>query len=135
MKAITLYQPAATLIANLLKWIETRRHNHFACLRGQRIAIHAGKTFDSAYAEMAARYLYRRGPAVLEAAKELDMPQGAIVCTAVVKDARRLRMEDADAALCHAAGLYGLILTDIERLDPPIPARGHQGIWEWTEAH
>ena len=135
MKAITLWQPWATLIAHGFKTIETRTHNHFACLKGQRIAIHAGKTWDGAGDMTAARALFQRGRAVLNATKDLPMPHGVVVCTAFVQDARPLKGDaDSDAALCHADGLYGLILTDIEPLDPPVPARGHQGIWEWEGA-
>jgi len=144
MKAITLWQPWASLIAHGFKTIETRRHNHFACLVGQRIAIHAGKSFDPSFAETAAPYLYRRGRDVLKEAEALvyardplalkaDLPRGAVVCTALVDSARKLGggLVDNGSALCYTVGLYGLILTDIERLDPPVPARGKQGIWEW----
>ena len=43
---ITLYQPWATWIMRGWKTIETRTHSRFACLRGQTILIHAGKTTD-----------------------------------------------------------------------------------------
>jgi hypothetical protein len=38
--AITINQPWASLIANGIKTIETRKHTKFKCLVGQRIAIH-----------------------------------------------------------------------------------------------
>ena len=43
MKAKTLYQPFATLIAEGLKTIETRSKPPPRSLIGHRIAIHAGK--------------------------------------------------------------------------------------------
>lgn len=32
-------------------------------------------------------------------------------------------------------GRWAWLLADIERVDPPIPARGAQGLWTWTPAH
>ena len=43
MKAITLHQPFASLIANGTKTIETRSWAPPKALIGQRIAIHAGE--------------------------------------------------------------------------------------------
>lgn len=43
MKAISLWQPYASLIAAGKKTIETRTHSRRRSLAGQRIAIHAAK--------------------------------------------------------------------------------------------
>jgi len=46
MKAITIKQPWATLIASGVKGVENRTWPVPKTIRGQRIAIHAGKGFD-----------------------------------------------------------------------------------------
>lgn len=47
MKAITLKQPWASLVASGLKQVENRTWAVPRSIRGERIAIHAGKGFDS----------------------------------------------------------------------------------------
>lgn len=46
MKCISLYQPWASAIAYGWKTIETRTHERFRGLVGERIGIHAGKKWD-----------------------------------------------------------------------------------------
>jgi hypothetical protein len=127
IKAITLYEPWASWIAMGLKRIETRLHDRFRSLVGQRIAIHAGAKFDrSAYAE-ASKYLPMRNLLVVEPA------HGKIVCTVMVNDFRNLGPADSAAALidCAHTPRYGLLLGRPERLGCPVLAVGHQGIWNW----
>jgi len=124
MKAITLYQPWASLIAEGYKTIETRQHDRFKDLKGRRIAIHAGMRFD--------RWPYVERDQHPNMHK-IKMPHGVIVCTAQVDNARWLRgdsIQEYDAAMCITDGLFGLFLSDIQKVEPPIPARGWQGIWE-----
>ena len=127
MKAITLKQPWASLVAEGAKKIETRTHSRFKNLVGQRIAIHAGKTFEllplGALREDHVKKVFK--------GSNKPLPNGAIVCTAFVKEVRMLTDEDSYDACCPAAGKFGLILTDVQKVDPPVPARGYQGIWEW----
>jgi len=47
MRALTVKQPWASLIASGLKQIENRTYPVPKTVRGERIAIHAGKGFDS----------------------------------------------------------------------------------------
>lgn len=134
MNAITCHQPWATLIALGYKTIETRTHDRFRGLVGERIAIHAGKKWDADGRRHAVRHLYRRGLGAYSVCELDDQAQedmGKVVCTAVVKEARWLGRDDSDAALCDAAGLFGLVLTDVVRLNPAVPATGRQGIWKW----
>ncbi len=133
MKAITIWQPWASLIAMGHKTIETRTHDRFKSLVSQRIAIHAGRKYDARayWTIIKGRPLF---PRLWELLREnMERPQGCVVCTAFVAAARRLTEADSKAALCPADGLFGLVLTDIEPVDPPIKARGRQGIWEWDE--
>lgn len=133
MKAITLWQPWATWIALGIKTIETRSHNHFAFLAGERIAIHAGKRFDD---DAVWEALCVVGDEKLDKpAVEGPFPSGRVVCTAKVLCAGPLTTENNMDALCDCTGRFGLYLTDIQRLDPPVPATGHQGVWEWEASH
>ena len=125
MKAITLWQPWASLIASGWKTIETRRHARFACLVGSRIAIHAGKHFDRTIFEIWPTRIPRHG--------FTEAPRGVVLCTALVTEARWLFGEGQDDALCDTARLFGLTLADVRRLYPPVAAKGHQGIWNWKE--
>ncbi len=130
MKTITLWQPWATWIALGWKKIETRTHNRLAGLAGQRIAIHAGKKFDPGAFNIARPYMSAER---MKAARTVDNPSGKVVCTAMVAEARPLTGRDSAAALVYCTGgaLWGLVLRDIELVDPPQAATGHQRIWNW----
>jgi len=132
MKAITLWQPWATWIAMGWKTIETRTHNRLASLVDQRIAIHAGKKLHIEAYDIAGPYIQdKRKPPDLHIDSYVP---GVVVCTAMVAEARPLDAQDSAAALCDCSrDLYGLVLTDIQPLAPPPAAKGHQGIWEWTD--
>jgi hypothetical protein len=151
MKAITLHQPWATFTALELKSIETRTHSRFASLVGQRIAIHAAKkvdisdrwngylqaaldrrqrpTYDEPYALR--KWIYEQA----RLWKMMSAARGAILCTAYVQEHRRLSVKDSFFALCDCSPdhkgnpLYGLILSDVIRLEKPVLWRGYQGIF------
>jgi hypothetical protein len=71
MRALTVKQPWASLIASGEKRIENRSWRPPAELIGQRIAIHAGASWD------------KRGE-TFTAARKGELPQGRVVCTAVI---------------------------------------------------
>jgi hypothetical protein len=127
--AITIHQPWASWIAWGLKTMETRTHNRFASLKGQRIAIHAGKAWDDeaifeAVAHASAKSLFQ------DYTCREDFPAGAIVCLATVDKIWTLCSADSQAALCRCdRSMTGLILADVEPLAEPFKVRGHQGIW------
>ena len=143
---ITLHQPWASWIAWGLKTIETRTHNRFASLRGQRIAIHAGQAWsDHALDEAANVMTYDKRPADMSGVqfaerniarrkkmwgRDIVYVRGAVVCLATVEDIRQLDSNDSQAALCFCGpSLNGLILADVEPLAEPFKVRGQQGIW------
>lgn len=131
MKAITLYQPYASLVAYGLKSIETREHARFRSLAGATIAIHAGKRRVYVSAFRLERG-YRPDSGRLQAAWEQSFAvRGAIVAIAHIRAARWLQARDSQAALYPAGGRFGLILDKIRRFCEPQPATGHQGIWTW----
>jgi hypothetical protein len=143
MKALTMTQPWATLVAIGENRIETRswptKH------RGP-LAIHAAKGFpadaralcrESPFREVLARHGY---------ADAADLPTGAVIALVCLDDV----LEFGDSTLTDirsrsAAGLlpahegdfgdfspgrYGFALSDVRRLRAPIPVRGILGLWE-----
>ena len=144
MPTITLWQPWASFIAWGWKTIETRGHNRFARLVGQRIAIHAGQKRRQRAFSLASGYIkrfqpaeskeafYLWGAAFMDNLRRKPLPQGCILATAFVRYARPLINDgrDSSAALCPCyPELYGLFLEDIQPLKTPIPYNGHSGIF------
>lgn len=115
MKALTICQPYAEMIARGEKIIENRTWP--TSYRGP-LAIHAGKSRDW-----------------LDEEDEKDYPGmafGAVIATAQLVDCRRL--EDLSTELQrheHANGPWCWVLRDVQRIDP-VTARGAQGLWDWT---
>lgn len=114
MKALTICQPYAELIARGVKLIENR-------------------TWPTAY----------RGPLLILAGKSRDwlcegddaefpnMAFGAAVATAVLYDC--LPVADLPEYLRgheHADGPWCWLLRNVRRVPSPIPMRGAQGLWE-----
>ena len=125
MKALTISQPYASLIASGAKWIDNRRWG--TQYRGP-LAIHAGK---------GAQYLTREELA--------EYPTGCVVAvcqlTACFRlaDLDRLGERLASVGLTieqvrqheHAEGPWCWLLQEVRRLEEPVPCRGAQGLWEW----
>ena len=157
MKAITLHQPWATLIAEGVKTIETRSWAPSG-YGNQRVAIHAAAT------KRPARKLYENhfplddksteaviGGEMFDITKDVDwhrhIPYGAIVATATIGPAfqmplhslpfmagknRRFR-EYVDGQRPwgdFSDGRWLWVLEDVCKLPEPIPARGWQRFWE-----
>ena len=91
MKAITLHQPWASLIADRRKTIETRSWVPPKRMIGRRIAIHAGLKVDN---EAAKKWGYRK------------LPVGAVIATAQLAAAYRVvRVVDISAGGSAGGGL------------------------------
>lgn len=131
MKAITLWQPWATWIACGYKTIETRTHWGFRHLAGQRVAIHAGQSFDEDAIELARLSL----PPIYRLDIESATHQhGIILATALVGSPRRMVASDVYDALCpyeKARVCYPLF--DVRAVHPGIYCSGHQGAWTVPE--
>ena len=80
MRALTLHQPWATLIAEGYKHFETRSWRPPAVRMGERIAIHAGKVTDT---------WFRKSPLVTRALGADALPSGAIVALIVLASVHR----------------------------------------------
>lgn len=125
--AITLWQPWASWIAEGWKTIETRTHPKFAKLVGQRILIHAGQRWDNQALELSRNWMddYQRAMT-----REFVSVRGVILASAWVDSHVRLTPEHAERALLECESeRYGLLLSDIRKIEPPVKAKGSQGIW------
>jgi hypothetical protein len=128
MKAITVCEPYATLIARGIKRVENRTWPAHASIIGQRIAIHAGKS---------KAWLTPDNYGIPTA----ELTFGAVVATATLADC--ICIGDAtDARLVkigwsmkgffdheHTEGPFCWVLSDARPLAKPIPYSGAQGIW------
>lgn len=153
MKAITIWQPWASLIAEGFKPYEFRGWKAPDALIGQRIAIHAGArpVRRGEVLDLLARVRASGAGAVGlrgEAAAFLDRIQSfpkslwlsSIVCTAVLGkpvSAREILGElgvvtnDSDR---DEHFNWAWPLTEVEAVSPPRPARGALGFWDCGDA-
>lgn len=127
MKAITIQQPFASLIAAGLKEYEFRTWK--TGYRGE-LLIHAGKSVDKA----AMKKFEPLG---------LSYPVGCIVAKAVLTDCVEVTEDFKDKLRRKNAFVYsgttenpqwngyGFQLERIQTIEP-IPARGALGLWEWN---
>lgn len=121
MKALTLTQPWAQLIADGRKKIETRSWQ--PVLRGQ-IAIHAAKGWTAADRDCAEAFGYE--PATLT--------RGAIVAVARISHCfptlyAHPSQEEAEFGN-YTPGRYAWFLSDVRALPTPMPCKGALGLWD-----
>lgn len=135
MKAISLHQPWAAFVCLKWKTIETRTHNRFKSLKGQRIAIHAARKVEKE--RLSDDWLLDITRLELfDLIGVIEKLKGKIICTAKVVDARWAPNvnffewdEWNERAKCDVAGKYCLFLNEIQPLKKAIPYRGRQGIF------
>lgn len=136
MKAITVLQPWAWLLATGKKRCETRswKTNY----RGE-ILIHAGKQNLTLCMKretiFEARYMKQTG------VFDIDLATGAIIgkadlvnCVRIDEAIHRLVREqhiEEDAFGNFSPGRYAWVMENPVLFDTPIPARGRQGLWNW----
>jgi hypothetical protein len=125
VKALTVSQPFASLLASGDKWVENRTWG--TSYRGE-LAIHAGK---------GSQYLSR---------EELKQyPTGCVLAVGVlvacvnlldvVVDPKELEAASVDVtefiAHEHTEGPWCWVFRLMTPLEKPVPAVGKQGLWEW----
>ncbi|CAI6024777.1 hypothetical protein PAECIP112173_00398 [Paenibacillus sp. JJ-100] len=140
MKAITIIQPWATLIAIGAKQYETRS---WATKHRGEIAIHAGKKIDAEAC---------KEPEIRKVLEEYgyridNLPTGAVVATAqltnclksvdtwtdgYVLEGNRLVYSPEYEFGDFEPGRYAWEMSDVEMLDKPLPAKGRQGLWNFA---
>lgn len=134
MKALSLWQPWASLVACGAKTIETRHWPAPAMMIGERIAIHAAKR--TTHLELAT--LDPRAARALAGA--LPLPLGCIICTVVIESTREITIEhrmilaqyrpDELAFGDFTRGRYAWQLAHLELVAPPIPTVGRQRFFD-----
>lgn len=127
LPVITMYQPWATWVADELKLIETRTHNRFSGLLKKNVLIHAGQVTD----KKALPNPYLKGRIYSEPIN------GFILCEAFVNRFGKLSGIHSEMAMidCETVERFGLYLTDVKKLDTPIPEKGEMGIWYYDIAN
>lgn len=137
MKALSLTQPWASLVESGAKRIETRGWP--TRYRGP-VAIHAAKGFPSwaknlCYTAPFCDVLRKHGMLRPE-----QLPLGLVLCITSIQDCRRTEdltreISELERAFGdYGPGRYGFVLGPVTRVfDPPIPARGALGFWDWSE--
>ncbi len=125
MRALTLWQPWASVVAAGVKLIENRPWKPWGYIIGQRIAIHAGRHWDAP----GALSIAERGGGAFVRERE---PEGAILATCIVTG----YLEKGDLLARPPAGQevwftgpFGWLLADMRRLAVPVPCRGAQSLW------
>jgi len=149
VKALTLTQPWATLVAIGAKQIETRSWN--TSYRG-RLAIHAAKGWPASAKKICFKEPFLSALVDAGFFTQLDnLPRGAIVavCDLVhVKKIDELTPFPACSAFARRKGLWKLngreqvfgdysigrfmwLLDNVVMLPKPVPAKGALSLWEW----
>lgn len=120
MKALSVRQPWANLIASGVKTIEIRTWK--TKYRGN-LLICASKKIDGAAESAFKRTIYQFE------LKPSDL--GVAVCVANLIDCRRMNRDDTQAALCNPpdAGAYAWVLEDVKRIKP-FHVKGQLGLFE-----
>jgi activating signal cointegrator 1 len=132
VKALTIYQPWASLECQGLKGTETRAWP--TSYRGF-LAIHAGLKWDDYLQERQRKlhnYLVRRGSIGLPG----ELPRGVVLgvgelveCLQVTEDNQTMFAEFDRIAGDLSLGRYVWVLERVRPLRHPIPCRGMQGLW------
>lgn len=124
MRALTVWQPWAGLMAAGIKLVENRSRRivspkHF----GSRIAIHAGARLDSE----GLRAIRASWPEDVDRAVKLIAQLGAVLAVATVVGVHEHGdLGDQERWYC---GPIGYVLRDVRALATPVPCRGHLGLW------
>jgi hypothetical protein len=137
MKALTLTQPWATLVAIGAKKIETR--SWLISYRGP-LAIHAAKGFPKYAREIFFNPVFQGVLIPAGYRKLADLPLGEVVATCELTDVAKI-VPGVDLPLGnewnfgdYSYGRFMWTLEDVFALIRPVPAKGALRLWEWDEA-
>lgn len=144
MKAISIWQPHASLLVLGPKRYETRGWAVPRSLIGKRVAIHAAKA-DGDLIEIA-EYIFDRKAGV-EADERMDayvaaiigagyrtcgdMPRGCIIGSVILRESLAAdRAEDHNGFGDFSVGRFAWRVSDSKVLSKPVPVRGMQGFFD-----
>jgi hypothetical protein len=147
VKALTMTQPWATLVAIGENTIETRSWG--TRYRGTLI-VHSAKGFPRDARELCAEDPYREVLARNGYAAASDLPLGQVIAVADLVDVMKFsrtslrdvrERSDRGEFPPHeadfgdfSAGRYGWVLKNVRQLNKPIAARGMLGLWQVSGA-
>lgn len=137
MKALTLWQPWASLCSTGHKTHETRSWPVPATIVGRRIAIHAAKAMPGPGSDMMTPDLVDLCIRTFGSEWRKTLARSAIICTAIVEaslptEAIRDVVDPDDLTSgIWTDGRFAWRLTEIETPASPIEAKGAQGLWRW----
>ncbi|WP_400194643.1 ASCH domain-containing protein [Lysinibacillus telephonicus] len=138
MKAVTIKQPWATLIALREKQFETRSWQ--TKYRGP-IAVHAGKQIDKEACIAFSDILKQHGITSIN-----QLPTGVVIAKANLVDCHKVIKDHGISAIMHTGlrisedeywfgdyeeGRYAWELDNVKVFPEPIPAKGQLSLWEW----
>jgi hypothetical protein len=151
MKVLSLLQPWASLVAIGAKRIETRS---WATKYRGPLAIHASKALWKFNGKDEIERLI--GLTLWESGlyhQPKDLPYGAVIATCNLVDVRymlqgKLYRYENGAVIAgggipmpsepelsfgdYTLGRFAWVLEDVRQLPEPIPAKGHQSLWNWV---
>ena len=126
MKALSLWQPWASLMADGRKKVETRSWPPPTWLLGKELAIHATMKVEKSACE---DFGY----------DALIIPRGCIVAVVRLiafekfKDTSWMDYSTEEVSYGDfSMGRYGWKCELIEKLNPPLMVRGYQGLFDWV---
>lgn len=130
LKAITLTQPWASLVAKGAKRIETRSWR--TRYRGP-LAIHAAKALPRPVRDLCEGEPLRSALASAGMTDVELLPRGAVIALCRVTHCRRTEEcappEPESLFGNYSPGRFAWLLAGVRPLDQPIPARGQLGLW------
>jgi len=143
MRALSLTQPWATLLATKAKRFETRG---WATNLREIVAIHAAKAFPDDCRELCLTPVFSKALRAGGVEKLGDVPRGAIIGTGRIvacysttglSVAEALAGVGFDRSLAeqerafgnYAPGRYAFVFSDVIALAQPIPCKGALGLW------
>lgn len=124
MKALTLWRPWAHSILYLGKRIENRPWLPPASTLGQRIALHAGKTWDYD----GARYIRAEHPSMPPTEHGHPLGIVGVATVRVAMDTEHARLGYPEQAV-WIFGPFCWVLEGVIALPKPIACKGAQGLW------
>jgi hypothetical protein len=138
MRALSLWQPWASLVAWGAKTIETRSFS--TSYRGW-LAIHATRAFPEDAQVMCHEEPFKTVLKAHGIRLPADLPRGAIIAVARLVDCRKTSDGKLASWLAdltaqerafgnYAPGRFGWLLTNVQTLPEPIPTRGYQMLWD-----
>lgn len=141
MKALSIWQPWASLLVAGIKAYETRRWSPPVDLMGQRIALHAARTEHGLriFCDQmvnASTAMHRWAAGLRLGLPQVDLPHGCLLGTAILAFALKTDsplvagdLPQETALGDWSPGRWAWRLTDPEPLPEPIPWRGQQGLF------